>query len=271
MFQLRSTLLATITLLTLSSIGGAPAADARGDEERYDVRIRRTSFGIPHIKAHDWGSLGYGSGYAFARDNLCALALDVLEARGELSRFFGPDGGNLDSDLFYTYWTTDEVAERFRAASRPDFQELVRGYAAGYNRYLRDTGKGALPEDCRDAEWVREIDEIDLYKVYHKLLGRAGAPNLLGAIVDAVPPPPLIASSGSESGAPAEASSILDVARHGTPAQLAAMRQAFEWKPEAVGSNMIAVGREATTDGRGRFWSIPTSPGRVRCASTSCT
>ena len=33
------------------------------------AEIRRTDFGIPHIKADDWTSLGYGFGYAYAQDN----------------------------------------------------------------------------------------------------------------------------------------------------------------------------------------------------------
>ena len=157
---LRSTRLAAIALLTLGSIGSPPAADAHGDGERYDVRVRRTTFGIPHIKARDWGSLGYGSGYAFARDNLCVLARDIIEAQGELSRFFGPDGGNLDSDLFYTYWTTDEVAERFRAASRKDFQDLVRGYAAPQLAYSFDDTEVTVLIGIGGFAWS-EVDVTD--------------------------------------------------------------------------------------------------------------
>ena len=33
----------------------------------YAVEIRRTSHGIPHITAKDYGSLGFGEGYAFAQ------------------------------------------------------------------------------------------------------------------------------------------------------------------------------------------------------------
>ena len=29
-------------------------------DNRYNVDIRWTSYGIPHVKADDWGSLGYG-------------------------------------------------------------------------------------------------------------------------------------------------------------------------------------------------------------------
>ena len=37
----------------------------------YDVDIRWTSYGIPHVLAEDYGSMGYGLGYAFARDHYC--------------------------------------------------------------------------------------------------------------------------------------------------------------------------------------------------------
>jgi hypothetical protein len=32
------------------------------DGERYNAEIRRTEYGIPHIPADGFGSLGYGSG-----------------------------------------------------------------------------------------------------------------------------------------------------------------------------------------------------------------
>ena len=65
----------------------------------YMATVRWTSYGIPHVQASNWGGLGYGYGYAFARDNVCTLAEDVVESTGQLSRFFGPGGGNLQSDL----------------------------------------------------------------------------------------------------------------------------------------------------------------------------
>ena len=35
----------------------------------YEAEIRRTSYGIPHIKAKDEASLGYGAGYQYAHDS----------------------------------------------------------------------------------------------------------------------------------------------------------------------------------------------------------
>jgi len=37
------------------------------------ANIRRTTYGVPHIQADNLESLGFGSGYAQAQDNLCAL------------------------------------------------------------------------------------------------------------------------------------------------------------------------------------------------------
>ena len=51
----------------------------------YEAEIRRTSYGIPHIKAKDEASLGYGAGYAYAEDNLCVFADEMLTVNGKRS------------------------------------------------------------------------------------------------------------------------------------------------------------------------------------------
>jgi acyl-homoserine-lactone acylase len=180
------------------------------------------------------------------------LALDIVEANGQLSRYFGPDGGNLESDLFWTFWTTDEVVQSFFDHISDDLQELARGYAAGYNRYLRETGKGALPEACRDAEWVREIDEIDLFRVYYKLVDRAGASNLFDYMVAAVPPMTMAGKSPAEQAPPFWASL--------TPEQFREQANLPVWKPEDIGSNMVGLGGDVTENGRGMLLVNPHFP-----------
>jgi acyl-homoserine lactone acylase PvdQ len=68
----------------------------------YKARIRRTSFGIPHIEATNLASLGFGEGYAQAEDHLCAIAEQVIEARGQRAKYFGrgPRDAYLNSDIF---------------------------------------------------------------------------------------------------------------------------------------------------------------------------
>ncbi|MGI9284404.1 MAG: penicillin acylase family protein, partial [Pseudomonadales bacterium] len=76
---------------------GPPAVEATA----FKATVYRTEGGIPHIKAQDFGSLGFGTGYAAAEDNFCILARNLLKYRAQLSEFIGPDEGNLNSDLFY--------------------------------------------------------------------------------------------------------------------------------------------------------------------------
>ena len=88
----------TVTLFRVMAIAAALCAIAAAavvtlataDDHRYSAEIRRTEYGIPHIVANDYGSLGYGYGYAFAQDNLCVMADRVVTLRGERSRHFGP-------------------------------------------------------------------------------------------------------------------------------------------------------------------------------------
>ena len=80
---------------------------------QFEADIRTDTHGIPHILAEDWGGLGFGYGYAFARDNICTIADSYVTVRAERSRYFGPDAGypqrgngfnvasNLNSDFFY--------------------------------------------------------------------------------------------------------------------------------------------------------------------------
>jgi len=86
---------------------------AASTKHKYDVTITRTEYGIPHIVAKDFGSLGYGYGYAFAQDSVCTMAADYITVEGKRSRWFGPDASytmqgnsvtvtNLDSDFFWT-------------------------------------------------------------------------------------------------------------------------------------------------------------------------
>jgi acyl-homoserine-lactone acylase len=86
--------IAALAALTLA--GAAEAAS-------YRAEIRRTDYGVPHIKAADFAGLGYGAGYAHAQDNFCEFAERMLTVSGERARHFGAGTGsaNLLSDLFH--------------------------------------------------------------------------------------------------------------------------------------------------------------------------
>jgi len=194
-----------------SSIAAAPLAvllvtapaSAAATDGRYTAEIRRTEGGMPHIKARDFGSLGFGYAYAYAEDQACRFADIVATVNAQRSRYFGPDasfgdlGGqtsNRASDFFYQRIKDSRVVERLRQRRYPhgpgkDVRATVRGFAAGWNAYLRRTGRDNLPDPrCRGAAWVRPIRLIDLYRRFHQLALRASGGALLEAMVNAAPP-----------------------------------------------------------------------------------
>src|SRR6476661_9824162 len=104
--------LASAALVPLVAVAlprtGADAAPAA--PPRYHATIDWTSHGIPHITAGDFGSLGFGSGYATSSSAICTLADTLVTGRGERSRWFGAqrryndqvtlDATNLQVDAF---------------------------------------------------------------------------------------------------------------------------------------------------------------------------
>ena len=146
----------------------------------YDAEIVWTEYGIPHVTANDWGSLGYGYAYAYAQQNYCVVMREIVKANGESARYLGDDG-DLNEDFVYKLFNTDERMQRIFIDEQPDYVvRLTEGYAAGLNRYLSETGEDALAEGdegCRGAEWVREVDVLDIAKLLHKtiLIGSGGA------------------------------------------------------------------------------------------------
>ncbi|MCJ7452330.1 MAG: penicillin acylase family protein, partial [Steroidobacteraceae bacterium] len=229
-------------LLTVSSV---ESVYAKNDKVHYQVQVLRTSYGIPHVQAEDWGSLGYGYGYVFAQDNICVLAREVLVATGTQARFFGAGTGSgyLISDWVYAMVNSDARVSLAWATLDSETHDLLQGYADGYNRYLRDKGVAALPADCRDAAWVRPIDQLDVFKVLRKLMVRASTGNFAASLVGATPPPnPLAWASGDA----AKSTSVAKVASTEEATRLVVAAVLPDFTPERFGSNAVALGSELT-------------------------
>jgi acyl-homoserine-lactone acylase len=243
---------ATSPTITESSAGGP-----------LQVTIKRDSHGIPNIIGDNFADLGFGYGYAIAQDNICELAETYVTVRGERSRYsgqgvqgsFGPDGSylqrgngfsanNLDSDFFYQRIIDDQTVEKLIEQPPPDgpvdeIRDGVRGYVAGYNKYLADTGVGNLPDPrCRGADWVKPISEIDAYRRFYQLALLASQTVAIDGIADAKTP-------GGAS-LPINADGIAQ----GLQANL---------KPP-IGSNAIALGSESTSNGKGMLLGNPHFP-----------
>ncbi|MFA1550534.1 penicillin acylase family protein [Actinomadura chokoriensis] len=246
------------------------SADATG-ERGMTATIRYTEYGIPHITAPDYAGLGYGTGYAAAKDNICLLAQGVVTLSGERSKYFGPDASpdrslssastNLASDLFFTGINDSGIVERLGTSPAPlglsvQMRELSRGWAVGYNRYLRE-GKITDPA-CRGAAWLRPITELDVARRGYALAMLGGSGMVTDQITEAAPP-----------GGTQPKARSLEKAAEGARKLLA---------NTDMGSNAIAVGADATATGRGlllgnphypwhsgrRFWQMQqTIPGKL--------
>jgi len=242
----------TSALAARLATGSLAARGAGGG--RYFAVIRRTEYGIPHVLAYSYGGLGYGYGYAFAQDNLCVLADRVVTLRGERSRYFGatafsddtlgPLTTNLDSDIYYRGMRDSGIVQRLLSRPVPlgptaQARQLVAGYVAGYNRYLRDTGVARLPDPaCRGQAWVTPITALDVWSGIYDLGTLAGSMAYRTYIATASPP-----AAGAVTSGPA------------VPATPAAPVIAG-----GIGSNGWALGRDATRQHDGMLLANPHLP-----------
>src|SRR3546814_14600179 len=69
----------------------AAASSAAAAAPHYQAEIRRTAYGSPHIRAQDEASLGFGMGYAYAQDNLCMLADEMVTVNRSEERRVGKE------------------------------------------------------------------------------------------------------------------------------------------------------------------------------------
>ena len=223
----------------------------------FQATVHRTEGGFPHIIAEDWGSLGYGTGYAAAEDHLCEIALSILQHRGQKSEYLGPDDGNLDSDFFYQL-----LAElgTYDAVIRPEMDAMFEGYARGFNRYLTDTGvENVTDPNCQGAQWVMPMTSSDVRRIH---LTPIFLPNFARFIVASVPPIVVTKGTGDEQVPAVDVSMERErqqqLAAQDKQASLAvATIAAASVNPEDKGSNGVAIGGKLSESGRGMLFSNP--------------
>lgn len=175
------------------SSSGATAssgASESGGGAAYRATIRRTGYGVAHVKADDMSGLLFGQAYAFAEDHACTLADQVVKVRSERAKYFGPGdaGEHLDSDFAYLALDVVARAQRMLDAAPDEVKAAIAAYAAGYNQYLRDTPSAALPGWCAGQDWVKEMSVVDL-AAYYIDLGILGGSNQLVPYIAAAQPP----------------------------------------------------------------------------------
>ena len=263
----------------LAFSGQADAAPAVGKTATppapYSAKITRTTYGIPHIEAKDFGSLGFGSGYAAAGTSICTLADTVLTGRGERSRYLGADGlyndqvsmtgTNLQVDTLVGDLHNRRVVENLlasKAGPGTEARAMVAGYAAGVNAWLRKIGGSSKITDpsCRGAAYIQpNATANDIwYGVYlANLIASTG--HFLPQITEATPP------SASDPGIP---ELPVNASFAAAPKQLPDRQKllaALGKDPKSpFGSNATAIGGSSSTTGRGMVLGNPHFPWRGR-------
>ncbi|GAB2941840.1 penicillin acylase family protein [Streptomyces heilongjiangensis] len=262
--RLRQLLVSAVALLTASSaLPAATAADGdrgghRPSHGGLSAVIRYTEYGIPHILADDYADLGFGTGWAQAADQVCVLADGFVTVRGERSRHFGPDSApdfslssatkNLTSDLYFRGLRDAGSVQRLLERPAPlgpsrEVKELMRGWAAGYNAWLR---KNRITDPaCRGASWVRPVSTLDVFSRTYALAVLGGEGRFVDAIATARPPAPGAAPKAAEPDAGAAAR---------------AAGELFSAADADMGSNAVAFRGDTTANGRGLLLGNPHYP-----------
>ena len=210
-------------------------------ERLYEATIRWTHYGIPHVTADNWGSLGYGFAYAVAEDAVCVLAEEIVTVNGERSKYFGPEGNNIESDAFNKALLDREILDHAREDQRPELVDLADGYVAGYNRYLMDH-EGKLPKSCNGEPWVRPMTQDDMTRIGVGLGIRYGLGYFIKPIVDADP-------------SDIETASVL-----GHVIDEAGLPDVSFPERDEMGSNAYALGKAVTANARGLLLGNPHYP-----------
>ena len=248
---------------TGTSASAAPAA--------YSATITRTKYGIPHVVAKDFGSLGFGSGYAAAGTSICTLADTLLTGRGQRSRYLGPSGRyddqvsmtgtNLQADTLVTDLHDLKVVEKLLASPAgpgAEARAMVEGYAAGVNAWLRKIGGSSKITDpaCRGAAYIQpNATALDLwYGVYlANLIASTG--HFLPQVTEATPP------SASDPGIPAApVNASFQQAPKQLPDRQKLMAALGKDPTSPFGSNATAIGGGSSTTGRGMVLGNPHFP-----------
>jgi acyl-homoserine-lactone acylase len=212
------------------------------EETQTGVELRLTEYGIAHVRAHQYRALGFGQGYAQARDNLCKIELGMLGFKGQLSRHFGPDAPansmamsaptSQISDLYFKGIVESGIVEELVAKPAPlgpraEVRQLVRGYVDGFNALLAE----APPVECAGAEWLEPMTELDVYRRVYAvttLMDQTG--RFSAGIVTAERP--VTSSEGRRESGAAEQAMRID-------------------SPALPGSNAVALGGDITESGGG--------------------
>ncbi|ERP91591.1 peptidase S45 [Marinobacter sp. ES-1] len=231
-----------------------------------EATIRRTTGGVPHVKADNLKSAAFGHGYAQAQDNVCMLAEAVVKARSERSKYFGPGpdtqfgvGLNIVNDFSYKAQKIYSGAEAEYPTLSDESKALVDGFVAGYNKYVSQTDSADFPAECRDQPWVQPITPLDLL-AHYRVVGQyaSGALFATGAVFLAAPPgvsPAPVAANDV-----AQAEEVEQLRKQVVATASAGAKSIQNFSDIGLASNAWGIGKTMSEQGRGALLANPHFP-----------
>jgi acyl-homoserine-lactone acylase len=248
----------------------APQLVAFDPDGELKADIKWTTYGVPHITADNLQSLAFGSGYAYAKDNLCILADQIIKVRSERSKYFGADkvvgsgdSGNVISDFGYHALGVMQSAEKLYPSMSENSRALIEGYITGYNKYLSDTGVENLAPECANKPWVKAIKPQELVAYIFATSQLASGTRFLDIAFFANPGDgseylPYVGVSAKDNSAQSSNSFVTDI-----NTRLNQKAQTFNAPNEDygdLGSNGWGLGKNKTENGKGILLANPHFP-----------
>ncbi len=256
----------------------APPIPAFAADGALSADVRWTTYGVPHVKGDNLESMAYGVGYAFAKDNLCILADQIVKYNSERAKYFGPDlvpasgdSKHLINDFGFLTLGIRELAEDNLPQLSENTRAMFSGYTKGYNKYLNDTPLEEMDPACAGQPWIQEIDSVDLLTYSLGVALLPGAANFLDLMFIAAPP--------GEDYLPTPESIDTKTSIKISPTLAMPTKN-----PRDMGSNGWGLGSSKTSNGRGmvlanphfphtgnlRFWQFhATVPGHLNVTGSS--
>jgi acyl-homoserine-lactone acylase len=148
---------------------------------RYDVRILRDTWGVPHVFGRRDADVAYGLAWAHAEDDFATIQGALLAARGRLATLLGPEGA--PNDYLVALLGIRETVEAGWPGLPPAARALCEGYADGLNHYAAlhptEAVPGLYPVRGQDVVggFVHKVPLFfDLHLVVQRLLDPSATP-----------------------------------------------------------------------------------------------
>jgi acyl-homoserine-lactone acylase len=135
------------TVVFISGCQKPPAVDLKSlipPPDKYDVRIIRDTWGIPHIYGKTDADCAYGLGWAQIEDDFENSWATFLMGRGKYATMAGRSGVPFDY-LYHLFRFRDIVEREYEKQLSPETRAVCEAYAEGFNHYM------ALHPDKGDA------------------------------------------------------------------------------------------------------------------------